>query len=143
MRDVFLTLFAFILLTCIIVPRCFFVIQVCFYCRELLYQVYRSRNVHPSMHERNMTIDTKNKWRKIRSKNNRSFCCCLYDFNVITYFYNICINKCTGNSLHLTCSLITEQYFFELYAFIMLTSTLVLGINHFVIITRPLHPNIV
>ena len=30
--------------------------------------------------------------------------------------------------------------FFELYAFIILTSTLVLGINYFVIITRPLHP---
>jgi len=30
--------------------------------------------------------------------------------------------------------------FFELYAFIILTSTLVLGINDFVIITRPLHP---
>jgi len=29
---------------------------------------------------------------------------------------------------------------FELYAFIILTSTLVLGINYFVIITRPLHP---
>ena len=29
-------------------------------------------------------------------------------------------------------------YFFELYAFIILTSTLVLGINYFVIITRPL-----
>ena len=27
---------------------------------------------------------------------------------------------------------------FELYAFIILTSTLVLGINYFVIITRPL-----
>jgi len=31
-------------------------------------------------------------------------------------------------------------FFFELYAFIILTSTLVLGINYFVIITRPLHP---
>ena len=31
-------------------------------------------------------------------------------------------------------------HFFELYAFIILTSTLVLGINYFVIITRPLHP---
>ena len=30
--------------------------------------------------------------------------------------------------------------FFELYAFIILTSTLVLGIIYFVIITRPLHP---
>ena len=30
--------------------------------------------------------------------------------------------------------------FFELYASIILTSTLVLGINYFVIITRPLHP---
>ncbi len=30
--------------------------------------------------------------------------------------------------------------FFELYAFIILTSTLVPGINYFVIITRPLHP---
>ena len=30
--------------------------------------------------------------------------------------------------------------FFELYAFIILTSTLALGINYFVIITRPLHP---
>ena len=30
--------------------------------------------------------------------------------------------------------------FFELYAFIILTSTLVRGINYFVIITRPLHP---
>ena len=30
--------------------------------------------------------------------------------------------------------------FFELYAFIILTSTLVLGINYFLIITRPLHP---
>jgi len=29
--------------------------------------------------------------------------------------------------------------FFEVYAFIILTSTLVLGINYFVIITRPLH----
>jgi len=32
------------------------------------------------------------------------------------------------------------DFFFELYAFIILTSTLVLGINYFVIITRPLHP---
>ena len=31
------------------------------------------------------------------------------------------------------------RLFFELYAFIILTSTLVLGINYFVIITRPLH----
>jgi len=30
--------------------------------------------------------------------------------------------------------------FFEQYAFIILTSTLVLAINYFVIITRPLHP---
>ncbi len=30
--------------------------------------------------------------------------------------------------------------FFELFAFIILISTLVLGINYFVIITRPLHP---
>jgi len=29
---------------------------------------------------------------------------------------------------------------FELYAFIILTSTLVLGVNYFVIMTRPLHP---
>jgi len=28
---------------------------------------------------------------------------------------------------------------FELYAFIILTSTLVLGINYFVVMTRPLH----
>ena len=33
-----------------------------------------------------------------------------------------------------------QNFFFELYAFIILTSTLVLGINYFVIITRPLHP---
>ena len=32
-------------------------------------------------------------------------------------------------------------FFFELYAFIILTSTLVLGINYFVIITRPLGSN--
>jgi len=31
-------------------------------------------------------------------------------------------------------------YFFDLYVFIILTSTLVLGINYFVIMTRPLHP---
>ena len=31
------------------------------------------------------------------------------------------------------------RLFFALYAFIILTSTLVLGINYFVIITRPLH----
>ena len=30
-------------------------------------------------------------------------------------------------------------FFFELYAFIILTSTLVLGIIYFVIMTRPLH----
>jgi len=33
-----------------------------------------------------------------------------------------------------------HDIFFELYAFIILTSTLVLGINYFVIITRALHP---
>ncbi len=33
-----------------------------------------------------------------------------------------------------------DVIFFELYAFIILTSTLVLGINYFVLITRPLHP---
>jgi len=34
----------------------------------------------------------------------------------------------------------TTNIFFELYAFIILTSTLVLCINYFVIVTRPLHP---
>ena len=33
---------------------------------------------------------------------------------------------------------IINMFFFELYAFIILTSTLVLGINYFVIITRVL-----
>ena len=36
--------------------------------------------------------------------------------------------------------IIRSMLIFELYAFIILTSTLVLGINYFVIITRPLHP---
>ena len=34
---------------------------------------------------------------------------------------------------------VSKGYFFELYAFIILTSTLVPGINYFVVITRPLH----
>ena len=37
-------------------------------------------------------------------------------------------------------SIFMTRFFFELYAFIILPSTLVLGINYFVIITRPLHP---
>ena len=36
--------------------------------------------------------------------------------------------------------IVVFELFFELYAFIILTSTLLLCINYFVIITRPLHP---
>ena len=37
-------------------------------------------------------------------------------------------------------NLYVNEVFFELCTFVILTSTLVLGINYFVIITRPLHP---
>ena len=39
-------------------------------------------------------------------------------------------------SLESTCNHHKTTFFFELYAFIILTSTLILGINYFVIITR-------
>jgi len=45
-----------------------------------------------------------------------------------------------GQSLGVLLGVLVGVIFFELYAFIILTSTLVLGINYFVIITRPLHP---
>ena len=49
----------------------------------------------------------------------------------------------TNHSVNLNFKFVIH-FFFELYAFIFfkkkLTSTLVLGINYFVIITRPLHP---
>ena len=50
----------------------------------------------------------------------------------VNFFWTVCFY------LLLYCSLFL--IFFELYTFIILTSTLVLGINYFVIIARPLHP---
>jgi len=44
---------------------------------------------------------------------------------------------CLKSTVVLNCMLLL--YFFELYAFIILTSTLVLGINYFVVITHPRH----
>ena len=62
----------------------------------------------------------------------RSFCRCIlqYDKAIRCCIETICASC---NSLH------QSLFFFKLYAFILLTSTLVPGINYFAFTTHPLH----